>query len=383
MAAVVLPYEDTGTATVTAGSADVVGQGTRWTQCRPGDTFYGRAGERNIVQAIADDTHLSLRFPATIAQAAQGVAVMRTPDDVFTQTMARQVFQKITDSPLLALAGLAAAPRKGIRYDPNSIPETFDFTDKAKTLLGTDLSDNVMSLLGAANYPAFRTLLNVAAKQSSISDATAGAGLLVGAFGLGGTSGMDIPNSNYNQALRTGIYYGAGSSAVNGPPQNGVYGPLLVLCRVASVVVQIAGYADTVGSAASLHVRYTGDSGATWTTWRPLLPEIASNPNGYYIRFGDGTQICWNAFTPSSQPINNAYGSSFISPAGTTRNFPASFVSGTVPAAVTGVWSAGGGRLVCNSYSVSHQQITYVFECAVSGTYTVGESYVAIGRWFN
>lgn len=286
-----LPYENTGTATVTAGQSAVVGQGTRWTRCRQGDTFFGRAGERNIVVSITDDTHLDLLFPATIAQAAQGVAVMRTPDDVFTQTLARSVFRKLDDSALLALSGLPPTARSGIRFDANKIAELFPLTDKAKQLLGVDLADNVLSILGAADYAAVRNLLGVALKQTAIDDATAGAGLTVGAFGLGGTVGQVIPQNDYNKALRTGIYAGGGSLSVNGPPGNSGYGPMLVMARTPGILSQLAGYGDTT-SGASLHVRHTGDGGATWTTWRPVLPEYGSNANGQYVRFGDGTQFC-------------------------------------------------------------------------------------------
>lgn len=336
MAAVALPYENTGTATVAAGSADVVGQGTRWMQCRPGDIFFGRAGERNIVLNIADDTHLSLLFPATIAQAAQGVAVMRTPDDVYTQTLARQVFQKITDSTLVALSGLPPTARKGIRFDANAIAETFDLTDKAKTFLGTSPADNVMSMLGAADYGAIRALLSVAPKQSATNDAAPGAGMVVGAFGLGGSDYFQPGGINLNNLDRTQFLNANDSYPTNWDSTLGTYPMGIHIQRSAIVQSQFA-----IGYQGHAAFRSRNDA-TTWQPWRKLfdsrnilgtvsdsggspsgaLFESGSNANGSYRRYADGFQMCEHSLAISD--VATANGAIFGSPSYTWTQ-PAAF----------------------------------------------------------
>lgn len=57
-------------------------------------------------------------------------------------------------------------------------------------------------------------------------------------------------------------------------------------------------------------------NGGTWNDWVPVIPEQGSNANGYYTRFGDGTQIC--GFRLSVMPTPNAVTS-------TAFTFPAEF----------------------------------------------------------
>jgi len=364
-----IPYENTGTATVTAGQTAVVGQGTRWSRCRPSDTFYGQAGERNIILNITDDTHLDLLFPATIAQVAQGVAVMRTPDDVFTQTMAREVFQKISDSTLVALAGLPPAARKGFRLDENAIAETFDLTDKAKTFLGL------------ADEAGMRGMLDVARKQANIGDTTAGAGLIVGAFGWGGSQGMAIPGGNYNNATIPGIYNGAGSGAINPPlpGSNSIYGPLLVL-RSSAGIVQIATWGQST-TLAEMYVRGSADNGATWSNWRPMHIEDGSNANGRYLRFNDGTQICWSSSLTAPSPSSPAASIWGGNGAG-TWTFPATFVSAPVVTAGLAGGLSSGSWASAGSNVGTTQAILYIWSYIqrTAANWTV--SAMAIGRWF-
>lgn len=54
-------------------------------------------------------------------------------------------------------------------------------------------------------------------------------------------------------------------------------------------------------------------------------PQSGSNANGEYVKFEDGTLICWMAITVTTQAINNAYGSLFQG----TRvwTFPVAFIA--------------------------------------------------------
>lgn len=163
------PFWDAGTATVTAGSTAVVGQeGTLWTgNVRPGDTFFGATGERNIVASVTDNTHLTLKFPATIAQAAQPYAVMYTPDDPFSQTELRKILKGMSASSLLAISNLAPAARKGIRFDGAANAALIDISDAALSLLDDPDTSSMLSTLGVSAF--VKTLLDDASASAVLS----------------------------------------------------------------------------------------------------------------------------------------------------------------------------------------------------------------------
>lgn len=365
-----VPYYNIGTATLVVGSASMVGQGTLWQgNVRPGDVVYPRNGNPNIVANVVDNTHIDLLFPSNIVQTALPYAIMRTPDDVFTQTMAREVFQKITDSTLVALAGLPSAARRGFRLDANAIAETFSLTDKAK------------DFLGLADEAAMRGLLNVAPKQANIGDTTAGAGLTVGAFGWGGSQGMAIPGGNYNNATIPGIYNGAGPGAINPPlpGSNSIYGPLLVQ-RSSAGIVQIVTWGQST-TLAEMHVRGSADNGATWSNWRPMHIEDGSNANGRYLRFNDGTQICWSSGLSAPSPSSPAASIWGGNGAG-TWTFPATFVSAPVVTAGLAGGLSSGSWASAGSNVGTTQAILYIWSYIqrTAANWTI--SAMAIGRWF-
>ncbi|QAZ46154.1 pyocin knob domain-containing protein [Mesorhizobium sp. Pch-S] len=375
-----ITYYDTGAATLSVGSKTMTGQGTLWAGwVKPGDQVMPEEGTNNVVDVVVSNTEITLLKPYHgVAQAARPYTIMRTPDVVFTESLARKVLQDISSSPLVALAGLPAVSRSLIGFGPTQVAETVPLSDKVKAFLATIPSDDVVSLLAAANFASIRNSLNVAPKQSAIDDATAGAGLTVGAFGLGGVIGLSIPLNDYNKALRSGIYAGSGASAVNGPPNGAAYGPMLVMARASTVVTQMAGFGDTVGSAFTLYLRHTGDGGATWTPWRPIVPEKGANSSGFYSRFADGTQICWMQDLTFG-PITTAAGSIYSGAAEQTFSFPAAFASaGQIDCLVmsdsTNIW---GACSVPSNTAVRAQLF-----CYASIASSRKANILAHGRWF-
>lgn len=320
-----IPYENVGTATVTAGQSAVVGQGTRWSRCKIGDVFCGRAGERNIVVNIADDTHLDLMFPAISGQAAQGFAVMRTPDDVYTQTMARDVFQKITDSAFLALAGVPPSARKGVRFDANSIAEMFNFADKG------------VELVGKATETDMRQLLNVAPKQANSLDTTAGAGLTVGAFGLGSVSPARF-SGDVNTILTNS------TRAIEGASN---------LPAATAGVLQTLMFDNTIWgiqiftSVADGRIWWRWLANSVWGTWfrswtardvfgtvsvsggsqLGALIEKGTDGTRHYARFANGLQYCWGNPGTQMAPTNVQTGGGYQATVPNTYGFLAGFSS--------------------------------------------------------
>lgn len=135
-----------------------------------------------------------------------------------------------------------------------------------------------------------RTTLNVAQQQFNTGDSTAGSGLIVGGFGLGGTQAISPPSQDANLVTRTGFYL------INpGVSTPAAIGTLMVIARFdVSSIHQIFFEYQTN----NIWVRYYNGSG--WSIWRPLVPEYGSNANGSYVKLADGTQICWRQYSSVS-----------------------------------------------------------------------------------
>jgi len=107
------------------------------------------------------------------------------------------------------------------------------------------------------------------------------------------------------------------------------------------------------------------------------LMDTGSNANGRYIKYADGTQVCW-FYTSTQYALTTSYGSQYIS-VNITLAFPVGFV-GTpmvVPSAITTpqvVWAAIEG-------SASTAAMAMRLIGVVNGA-TSYAGYIAIGRWF-
>ncbi|MDA7964019.1 DUF2793 domain-containing protein [Ruegeria sp.] len=104
--------------------------------------------------------------------------------------------------------------------------------------------------------------------------------------------------------------------------------------------------------------------------------ERGSTPDGEYVRFADGTQIC--SATLGAVDCTTGAGVLFASPAG-TWNFPASFAAGSTPAL-----SGHGGKLArfLSFDAPSTTDVNWQVLSASSDAATVAPTVVAIGRWF-
>ncbi len=139
-----MPLYNVGTATLTNGSTAMVGQGTLWLgNVRPGDQVVSYTGQTAIVGTVNSNTSITLAraFRGT-SQTAQAYEILYTPDDPFTQQLAREVLQGISASALVKLGGVTPAARKLVRFDA------------AANAALSDLSDFALTLLDDANGPA-------------------------------------------------------------------------------------------------------------------------------------------------------------------------------------------------------------------------------------
>jgi len=109
--------------------------------------------------------------------------------------------------------------------------------------------------------------------------------------------------------------------------------------------------------------------------------EYALNGAGSYLRFPDGTQICWLRVTFTSIAITTAYGSLFQGGADVNRNFPAAFAA--IPSTEISV-TGNGNKLIMARQNPTTTTAwgAWAPVAAVSGTVNVEAEFIAIGRWY-
>jgi hypothetical protein len=165
------------------------------------------------------------------------------------------------------------------------------------------------------------------------TDATPGRLMKTGDFGLGTTNPPEYP-SDFNQPGIPSGFYGRFSPA-NGPGGNGW--SLLQINRSSVRQAQLALRTSTSSTplATSIAFRQSLDASAgQWLPWQYIyhsrntlgtvseesgvptgaIIQRGSNANGEFVRFADGTQICWRLYTHD-----------FNSDATQTANYPAAF----------------------------------------------------------
>lgn len=227
-------------------------------------------------------------------------------------------------------------------------------------------------------------------------DTTAGRLMKVGDYGLGRAAGVYPPEYDFNTwgANPSGMYWynNTGDAGPSG------YGTVIALNYAAAKQHRIALSSDDsrmyIGSISASGIQSTwseifGQKNILGTVSQSggvptgAVIERGSNANGGYVRFADGTQICWGAEQLGT--ASTASGSVFVSN-GLTFTFPAAFV--LAPSGVNGAvtlssrWVSGAAAQWSGTGAdVTKTQVTCRLIAAVSGSQS-NVSYIAIGRWF-
>ena len=217
-------------------------------------------------------------------------------------------------------------------------------------------------------------VMTAADKTQSATDTTAGRLLKVGDFGMGKGVHLTGATAIKDRNLAPGTYYYTASSVPGGPESLSYYHSLIVTREEVSGLTAFLDCRLSTGQPAV----WSGYTDGTTMTWRRLDPERGSNANGEYVRFSDGTQICWRTF--SVGPVNTAHGSQYIS-AATTWNFPAAFVGGVTPH-VGGVDTNLGGATTISGYSALPGSCSVTAKRLSSSATACTVSAVASGRWY-
>ncbi|MCI9865803.1 phage tail protein [Rhizobium skierniewicense] len=261
------PYV-TGTVSVTAGSAVVAGTGTGWQTSGLVAGQFGVDGLSVPVLSIDSNTKITLAQPwpgATASGKAYWISYDTTPGQQTVANAMRlaEYIARLDKPALAALASLVPAADKLPYFGAGGAGALADFNSAARALLAG-------GVLPEAQFP----------------------GRLKGS----------LPFTNdMNLSTATGFVYGGGTTLNNPVPPYSFVGyvqavnPLYFVQRVI-VLGELSN---------GRNMEYVREcSNGVFTQWFRVRstqfeldslykPERGSNANGQYIRFADGTQICW------------------------------------------------------------------------------------------
>lgn len=292
--------------------------------------------------------------------------------------------------------GTAALP--SIRFETD--PDTGFYRIAANTL-GVSAGGSERARFTSSGMQVTGLISGTAVTQTDI-DTTFGRLVKVGDFGLGANRVPTAPGSGLLDITPTGFYQ---TFIEDNPEGRNVGGFAIALNSGFSVETERMGfihweYSPSGSVRPSFGVR---DNARTYLNFERLVTlknilgtvsqsggvptgaviERGSNANGGYVRFADGTQICWGAEQLAT--ASTASGSVFVSN-GLTFTFPAAFV--LAPSGVNGAvtlssrWVSGAAAQWSGTGAdVTTTQVSCRLIAAVSGSQS-NVSYIAIGRWF-
>ncbi|HCG0886568.1 TPA: hypothetical protein NJH56_002383 [Pseudomonas aeruginosa] len=144
-----------------------------------------------------------------------------------------------------------------------------------------------------------------------------------------------------------------------------------------------AAVRDALGSAGALYSRDSILGAVSQSSGVPTGAVIqrGSNANGEFVRFADGTQICWRRYA-AALDVTNQSGGLFMTPGGTALTFPAAFVSAPVVSDATIRNTGYSGRGWGAIYSVDATSCAWYGFSTTSALAALLPGFIATGRWF-
>lgn len=266
-----MAYYKTGVITVAAGGDVVIGTGTAWVDnVRVGDMIRLPNGQMHEILSRSSDTELAI-YPAYSGPSADAQPYFVTPVPGYGK--------KLYDELALAVRqfGDGAEKLEGV-----AVGATKNSTDAHLLARENHSGKQPLSTISDAGDAAAKNVVN------NKWDMTAGAVLTNGAFGIGnspiGLGPTDDLNDWYKQ---NALFF---SNNAKNSPYAGFYGWVTnkgvgagqAYCK------QIAE--SNVGGHSWQRTLFDG----AWGNWAEVgSPERGGTANGEYVRFPDGTQICF------------------------------------------------------------------------------------------
>ena len=115
------------------------------------------------------------------------------------------------------------------------------------------------------------------------------------------------------------------------------------------------------------------------------IVQRGTNANGEFIRYADGTQICWDSAT-TTNAISTADGTLFALAASINRTFATAFLTGTIPAVIPSAGRTGGGSVLYATVDATPTDtgvnLMLTSPSNLTTSVTKRWNYTAFGRWF-
>ena len=190
----------------------------------------------------------------------------------------------------------------------------------------------------------------------------------------GGIESIDIAsNSNLNDLTNVGYYYcskNAVVSTLSNCPTGFAFS--LHVEKHAGVKQTLSEYMNSTMITTYVRNEYSG----IWGAWYRLPSTMSgSNANGEWIRFDDGTQMCWTRSFDSTGGLLNQVGNMFRS-SSAIYTFPVSFLNNVVVTAHSDSWETW-----CTTFDIIQTSVRVIEWSPVSGKQSSRSHIFAIGRW--
>lgn len=337
-------YYETGTASVVEGQTIVNGHGTAWSQIvRPADDFGKHVGRPMPIESVDSDTQITLAFPwPGPSQTAAPYRISFTPYHVAYRQALHEVGQLLANGNLSALAGL-----EGLR-------------GKFPVFAGA----GAMELCSLAEY-AGDVVGPSAAKNGNIALFDGNTGKQIKEGGTLGSAAFE-PASVFATSEQ-----GAKADSAVQPADLG-----------SAALVPVSDFATAAqgarAGAAYLPENIVGSVSQSAGVPTGAVLEYGSNANGDYIRYADGTQICWLE-TEGKIGINRAYSKLFLGVY--DWSFPAIFASIPAVNCSNFKWGTSASWGTVGAISNSSAQLRGLDILSRAPRAGTQISATAIGRW--
>lgn len=209
-----------------------------------------------------------------------------------------------------------------------------------------------------------------------------------GGTGNNGTVSSLASNVNWDTVTTPGEYFIQSPTGTNAPAS------FNTIVKVQNTAIGIRQEAITFGSTVTFSRFFVSNS---WSAWSrsvdlstvvgtvsfvdPGIIERGSNANGEFVKYKDGTLICWRNDTATVAMVSQ-YGSVFNGPSFASVNYPHAFSS--MPTVTQTVYGTSGVTWLASNGSPSLTQWVGMFPLSAvsqaSVTLTIHRH--AIGRWF-
>lgn len=368
-----MPWYRTGTVAITAGQNTVTGTGTNFSaNVRVGDAFQGPDGRWYEVTNIASSKVLSI-LPVyqgeTVAAGSYGLAPMQgyvkeSADRLRAITDGMESIEADVEAAhQSALDAAASATAAGASADQASQDRTAaqaaagaaQASQQAAAGSSTSAGQSAQAALGYRN-----------SAQTSASQASASADAAAASAAAAAESEHNVSHKA-NSGANSDITSLSGLTTPLSVNQGGTGGGTAADAR-ASLGLKSAAVADIVGAVSQVGGVPTG-----------AIISRGSNANGEYVKYADGTQICWQSRTDTTAISSS--GSSVFFSAPIEWSFPVEFVG--TPAC--NVMARRGGSITWNSpvsipTTTSFSYYHVGAASMASGGFNV--QLFAIGRWY-